>query len=60
MGETGVKFEPTDMQGWRDRVRVFRDMKLWHPKNGPKPGEAACRVPAEVLAEFALETEVAA
>jgi hypothetical protein len=59
-GETVVKFEPTDMQGWRDRVRVFRDMKLWHPKNGPKPGEQGCRVPAEILAEFDLETEAAA
>lgn len=57
---TVVKFEPTDMQGWRDRVRVFKNMNLWHPKNGPKPGETGCRVPDEILAEFKLVTEAAA
>jgi hypothetical protein len=46
-------FEDTDMRGWRDRIRVFREKKIWSPKWGPKPGEPGCKVPAELLTEAA-------
>lgn len=50
-----VLIEPTDMQGWRDRVRVLVEKGLWHRKNGPRPGDEGCVVPKEILAEFGLE-----
>lgn len=59
-GASIVKFEPTNLQGWRDRVRVFVEQSLWHPKNGPRPRESGCLVPAEILREFNLLDEVAA
>lgn len=44
-------FENADERGWRDRVRVFREKGMWAPKWGPKPGDAGCKCPGEILAQ---------
>jgi hypothetical protein len=42
------------VQEWRLAVELFRDEGRWLSVLGPPPGEAGCRVPADILAEFAL------
>lgn len=42
-------FEQTDMRGWSDRVRTWRDKGMWIPKYGPAPDQPGCRCPPEIL-----------
>lgn len=38
---------------WRSRLDVFRSSGTWAHAWGPKPGEAGCKVPSELLARAA-------
>ena len=38
---------------WMDRMRVWKDKKLWGPTWGAKPGADGCQVPADLIAEYA-------
>lgn len=42
-------FDQTDLRGWADRLRVWRDKAMWIPKWGPRPDEPGCKCPAEIL-----------
>jgi DNA-binding transcriptional MocR family regulator len=47
----GVSFGemPDDRAKWQARLRSWRQSRFWLPLWGPKPGEAGCFVPREVL-----------
>ena len=40
---------PDNRAKWQARVRSWRKSRFWLPLWGPKPGEAGCFAPAEVL-----------
>lgn len=44
-----IPFEQVDLQGWINRVRVWRTKGLWAPKFGPAPNEPGCKCPPEIL-----------
>jgi len=48
----GVRFSeiPDDRTKWEARLRSWRQSRFWLPLWGPKPGEAGCFAPVEVLA----------
>ena len=44
-----VSRETVSPKDWAKRMGVWNDTKGWSPKWGPKPGEAGCLVPDEIL-----------
>ena len=48
---SGVSFSeiPDDRVKWEARLRSWRQFRFWLPLWGPKPGEAGCFAPPEVL-----------
>lgn len=42
-------FVQVDMQGWRDRLKVWRRSGTWTETWGPKPGEVGCKCPPEII-----------
>ena len=46
--------ESPEISQWRARLRGWKPGALWLPNWGPRPGEAGCHVPKQLLAEFGL------
>jgi hypothetical protein len=44
-----------EREGWRNKVRAYRDRGIWLLDWGPKPDEASCEAPQDVLDEFGYE-----
>lgn len=51
---------PVKSTDWRSWLTAYRDSKLWNPPLGPKPDEAGCRAPPELLGEFGFVKREAA
>ena len=50
-GEGGGIHPDAETSKWRGRLMGWRNQALWMPSWGPKPGEASCQAPAELVHE---------
>lgn len=44
--------QPTSNDMWRRRVQVFAESRMWLPDWGPRPDQAGCRAPEEIMRMF--------
>lgn len=51
VAETAKPVAPAE--DWFGRIAVWRESRTWSPQWGPKPGEAGCKVPPELLRDAA-------